>query len=104
VNTIGGPAFSNPFGDANSEDIDERIKAASCAVTTAQGQLNTTIALVGMSKSYQGQDPQMQLQTAIEAYARAVARHEMLTILRSEDFFLAMTRSAGFVGDPSVKG
>jgi hypothetical protein len=91
----GGPTFVNPFGDANSSDIFERIKAASCAVTTTQGQLNTAVALVGMSRSHQGQDPQMQLQYAIEAYARAVARHEMLTILSTEDFFVAMARSAG---------
>lgn len=85
-----------PFGDIGGT-IDERLTATGFAVTNAQNQLDTALQRVGMTRSYQGEDSHGNLRVAIELYTRAVAHHEMLRILSTEDFFVAMARSAGAV-------
>jgi arginine repressor len=89
-----GSASFYPFGDA-SGSFSDRVLAAAHAVTAAQSTLSQAIDKVGMTRTYVGDDSQSQLRTAIEQYSRAVARHEMLSILQSEDFYVLMARSAG---------
>lgn len=84
----------NAFGDA-AGTIEERVTASGYAVTNARNQLDTALQRVGMTHSYTGEDSHGNLKSAIETYTRAVAYHEMLRILSTEDFFVAMSRSAG---------
>lgn len=85
---------NDPF-NPDPNDIVSRMAVASGVVMTAQGTLANAIESIGFSRKYVGHEPAADLRLAIENYARAVARHEMLVILSSQDFFLAMARSAG---------
>lgn len=84
------------MSDSEPDDLRTRVFKASMNVTNSQGMLMSAIRKVGMVASpHVGADPHIELLIAIEQYARAVARHEMLAILSTEDFFLAITHSAG---------
>lgn len=77
--------------------LDARLANARAEYSTAMTNLDIALNSIGMTRSYTGHDPKEQVKNAISAIARTAARVEMLEILSTEDFFLAMTRSAGSV-------
>lgn len=54
------------------------------------------ISRIGMTPSFTGDsNPQANLADAIQIYVRAAAQLEVLRVLETEDFYVAMSRSAG---------
>lgn len=79
----------------SNDTLDQRIQSATYVRDSAWGQLDISVKAIGMTRAYYGQDPQQELMVAIQRYVEAVARLEVLNILSTEDFFVAMARSAG---------
>lgn len=80
-----------------SSDIsfEERLTGARYERDAAQSQLDAAVRNVGMTRHYYGQDPHQELMGAIQRYVDATAHFRMLEILATEDFFVALARSAG---------
>lgn len=85
--------------EASDISLEDRLSGAQYELQTATDSILTSIKLIGMTRSYGSQDPNSDLFFAIERFAKAMARHEMLHILSTEDFFVAMSRSAGYASD-----
>lgn len=77
--------------------LDEMKQSAWSEREMAKVPLNQLVKVIGMIGQFPGSTdhPQGQLMTTLETYIRAAARYEVLEILKSEDFYIAMTRSAG---------
>jgi hypothetical protein len=87
---------------ADDSALKERIDAAEAEVANASQHLSSWCMCLGMSGNTGYSSPQSELWQAIMEYARAAARLEMLRILSNEDFFLAVSHSAGKLnGHPS---
>lgn len=83
-----------PVGD-HSVSMDQRLVAARLEMDRARAALAPQIQKIGMTHTYVGEDSNGSLGLLLDAYTKAVARATMLEILSSEDFFVAMSRSAG---------
>jgi hypothetical protein len=78
--------------------LEQRQLLAEHDCKDAHNKLMDACDLIAMPRSHADANPHGQLAAAIEVYARAAARAEMIKILSSEDFFLAMANSASKVG------
>lgn len=75
--------------------LEQRIFSADLDRQGSLGRLTAAVDQVGMTRKYVGDHPHPMLVNAIEEHARNCARLEMFKILSTEDFFVAMSRSAG---------
>jgi hypothetical protein len=81
--------------EALTPTLEQRIVSTDLDRQGSLGRLIAAVDQVGMTRKYMGDNPHPMLVNAIEEHARNCARLEMLKILSTEDFFVAMSRSAG---------
>ena len=81
--------------------FDETVSRAYLARNGAHGLLNAAANQIGMTQESQWSvaNQQQSLMGLIEAYVKAEAKVQVLEILKSEDFYIAMSRSAAAVGE-----
>lgn len=80
--------------------IDAALHEALNQLIAARNTLETLTKLVGMTRSYTGQDPQGELLMTLERYVEAKATVALLKLIQSPDFFNALMRSAAEVEQP----
>lgn len=78
-------------------DFETRVIQAQQTRDTARSSLRMAVGRVGMTRENQwsASSEQQMLMSSIETYVKAEAQAVVLQILKSEDFYIAMTRSAG---------
>lgn len=78
-------------------DFETRVIQAQQTRDTARSSLSIAVGRVGMTQENQWStsNGQQSLRALIESYVKAEAQAVVLQILKSEDFYIAMTRSAG---------
>jgi len=79
--------------------LDAMLATAHFQCDEARNGLDVILKQIGMTRSFYGQDVHQDLHYALQRYVTAEARRTMLEILSTEDFFVAMSRSAGRVSD-----
>lgn len=82
-------------------DFEHRVSAAQQNRDSARSTLSMAINRVGMTAEnrWNTVNQQQQLMGHIDIYVKAEARVAVLEILKSEDFYIAMSRSAAAVGE-----
>ena len=78
-------------------DFETRVIRAQQTRDSARGSLSMAVGRIGMTRENQWStsSEQQSLMALIESYVKAEAQAAVLQILKSEDFYIAMTRSAG---------
>lgn len=74
--------------------IDSALSEAQAQHTQAEGALHTITESIGMTRKYNGHDPQLELVVALQTYVSAAVRVGVLEFFTTPHFYDAMMRSA----------